>query len=151
MKILEFFAENRQEFVEHCKLIMIWRMISIWQVKISNLPANFARLDLKGRKMWIFWDFLIKISLENGLFSQFLTKYFLEFCLLSESIILMEENTRFLQQFFLFREGEVTASSSVGRGGTPERPPRNREIVLEICLSSRGIYFRIWVRNPRNI
>ena len=66
------FWRKSRGFVEHCKLIVIWRLISIWQVKISILPAKFRRLDQKGRKIWIFWDFLIKISLENGLFHNFL-------------------------------------------------------------------------------
>ena len=54
-------------------------------------PAcNLARLDQKWRNFWKFsrkfWEFLIKISMENWLFSKFLAKYFLEFCLLSETI-----------------------------------------------------------------
>ena len=97
--------------------------------------------------------FLIKISLENGLFHNFL----LNISWSSASFLnyyTLEENT-FLQQSFRFRDGDVTASSSVGRGGTPERHPlpRNRKIVVEIWSYLQDVYtyFRIWVWNPRNI
>ena len=105
-KILEIFGENRRNFVEHCELIVIWGMISIGKVKISNMPAKSARLDQKWRKIRnfieIFWS---KSRWKIDIFSQLLTKYFLEFWLLSESIIALEEMTRFLQQFFRFRGG----------------------------------------------
>ena len=90
MKTLEIVGESRLEFVEKWKLINSWRMISIIQGKLRKLLQNFARLDQKlrkFRKIWRkCWNFLIKISMENWLFFTIFTKYFLEFCLLSESI-----------------------------------------------------------------
>ena len=51
-------------------------MISIVQVKVINLIANFARFDQKRRKFWKIsrklWYFLIKISMENWLFFHYL-------------------------------------------------------------------------------
>ena len=58
--------------------------------KLSNLPAKPCAFGPKRREFWKFSrkfrDFLIKISMENWLFSQFFTKYFLDFWLRSESI-----------------------------------------------------------------
>ena len=75
------------------------RNISIGKVQVSNGLQNFARLDQKWRK---FWDFLIKISMENWLFSQFSTKYFLKFCLLSERIYPRKLTLDFYNDFSYF-------------------------------------------------
>ena len=44
MKILEIFGENRLEFIEKCRIIKIYGMISIWQLKLSNLLAKFCAI-----------------------------------------------------------------------------------------------------------
>ena len=76
MKILEFCGENRLEIVEKCKIIKIWGMISIGQVKVSNRPAKLCAFGPKEKRFWKisrkFWDFFIKISMENWLSSHFL-------------------------------------------------------------------------------
>ena len=104
MKIPENFGENLLEVVEKRKIFNIWWIISIRQVKLRNFAENFSSLDNKWTKFWKisrkFWDFLIKISMENWVFSQFFTKYFLEFCLFSKTIYILQDNTSFLQQFF---------------------------------------------------
>ena len=94
---------------------------------------NFAGLDQKWKEFWKFsrkfWDFLIKISMENWLFSQFFTKSSLDFCIHSESVYTpLEDNTRFLQQFFWFRGGGTLRRSP---------PPSRRYWIirrLEVCV-----------------
>ena len=116
MKIVEIFGENRLEFIEKSKIIEIWWMISIGQVKLRKVPQYLARFDQKWREFRKFsrklWDFLIKISMENWLFSQFFTKYFLDSWLRSESIDLWKITPDFYNNF-----------SGFGGGGTFRRSP----------------------------
>ena len=79
MKIFEIFGKTRQDFVDKLKIINIWRIISIGQGKLRKLRANLCAYGPKVKKqLWKFsrkfCDFLIKISIENWLFSQFLLK-----------------------------------------------------------------------------
>ena len=114
MKILEIVWENRMEFIEKCMLIMIWWLISIEQLKLSNLPAKFCAFGPKWREFWKFsrkfWDFLIQISMENWLFSQFFTKYFLDFLLRSESIYLWKITPDFYNKLSDFGGGTFRRS-----------------------------------------
>ena len=50
-KFLTFFGENRLEFREKSKFIEIWWMISIAQVKISNLPAKLCPFGPKMKRI----------------------------------------------------------------------------------------------------
>ena len=65
-------------------------MISIGQEKVSNLPAKLCAFGPKEKKILKNFKKILIFFDQNlyGIwtFSQFFTKYFLEFCLLSESI-----------------------------------------------------------------
>ena len=118
MKILEIFSsENRLEFIEKCNIIKIWWMISTEQVKLSKVPAKSCAFWPKWRELWKisrkFKDYLIKISMEYWLFSQFFTKYFLDFWLRSESIYLWKIMPDFYNNFSDF---------GGGRSGVPPLP-----------------------------
>ena len=119
MKIHEIFWENRLKFEEQYKIIKNWGMISIGQVKLSNFPAKFCAFGPKMKKILKkfkkMFRFLIKISMEKWLFSQFFNYIFLGFLPPLRKYIPLEDNTRFLQQFFRFRGG-----------GTFRRPPPSR-------------------------
>ena len=103
MKILEIFGENWLEFLEKCKIIKIWWMISIGQVKLSKLPAKpFAfgpkmNLILKTfKKFLIFFDQNLYGKLT---FFTIFSKYFLDFWLRSESIDLWKITPDFYNNF----------------------------------------------------
>ena len=88
-KFLKFFGENRLEFVEKWMVLNIWGMISTGQRNLRKLRAKLSAFGPKKEnfekfqeKFAIFWSkSLWKID-----FEQFFAKYFLEFCLHSESI-----------------------------------------------------------------
>ena len=114
MKILEIFGENRLEFKEKCKLIKIWWMISIGPVKFRNLPAQFCAFWLKMmrilkifKKISRFFDQNLYGKLTS--FSQYFTRYFLDFWLRSESIDLWKITPDFYNNFSDFGGG-VAAS-----------------------------------------
>ena len=72
MKILETFGENRLEFEGKSKLIKIWWIISIEQLKIGNIPAESCASGQKMKKVLKIFKkilrFLIQISKENWLY-----------------------------------------------------------------------------------
>ena len=73
-------------FVEKCKSIKIWGMISIGLGKVSNLPTKLCAFRPKVKKNFHFFLFFDQNLYGKLTFPQFFTNYFLEFCLLSESI-----------------------------------------------------------------
>ena len=101
MKILETFGENRPKFVKKWK-INIWRMISIGQGKLRKLCAKYCAFGPKMKKILKNeenFEIFDQNLYGNWHFSHFLTKYFLD----SDSslkYIPLEDNTRFLQQYF---------------------------------------------------
>ena len=116
MKILEIFGENRQEFIEKCKIIEIWWMSSIGPVKLSNLPAKLCELGPKMKRILKNFKKILRFFDQNLYgkltFSQILTKYFLDFWLRSESIDLWKITPDFYNNF-----------SDFGRRGTFRRSP----------------------------
>ena len=96
---------------------------------------NFAHLDQEWRKFWKnsrkFWDFLINISMENWRFSQLFTKYFLDFCLLPESIYPWKIRPNFYNNFSDFGWG----------GGTFRRSPLPTLLIIERNFKSDQIMF----------
>ena len=106
-------------------LIKIWGRISTWQLNLSNLPEKACAFGpkmkriLKGFKKSL--RYLIKISIENGPFPQFFSKYFLDFWLPPK--VQLVGTTRFLQQFFRFRGGGVPASPPLDATGPRASSP----------------------------
>ena len=114
MKILEKIDLNLQKFqgIEHL-------MNDFHRILDSKKQKKLVRLD---QNWWKFWKISRKLS---GVFVQrinrklsltsFLHKYYyIDFCLISESISI-EENTIFMQQYFRVREG-ATFWCSPSRG-----------------------------------
>ena len=95
--------------------INIWRIPSIRYRKLRNACKILRVWTKKWRKFWKivrkFSNFLIKISMENWLFSLFSTKYLWDFCLFSESIYPWKKKQVFYNNF----------SDGVGGSGVP--PP----------------------------
>ena len=116
MKILEIFGENRLEFVEKCKIIMILGIISIGHSKLSNVPAKLCAFGPEMKKTLKSFKKILRFFDQNlygkWFFSQFSTKYFFAFCLLSESIYLWKITPDFYNNI-----------SDFGVGGTFRRPP----------------------------
>ena len=96
VKILEIFGEHWLKFVEKYKLINNWRIISIRQGKQRNMHArHFAVGPEKIDFLKVFTKiliFLIKISMENGLFRKVARNFLDYFCLCSESITFGREH-----------------------------------------------------------
>ena len=117
MKTLEIFGENLLKFIEKSKLIEIWWMISIGQVKLSNLPAKpcaFGQkmqiiLKIFKKSLRFFWS----VALSKIAFFTIFSFIFLAFLTSLRKYRPLEDNTRFLQQFFRFR----------GEGNVPAFPP----------------------------
>ena len=82
--------------------------------RILKNRKYFTRISEFFRKIILNFQFFWypKISTENWLFSQFSTKYFLEFWLRSESIYLWQITSDFYNNFSYF-----------GGGGVPASPP----------------------------
>ena len=83
-----------------CKTLGVW----------TKNEENFEKISRK------FWDFWSKSLWKNWLFSQFFTKYFLDFWLRSESIDLWKIIPDFYNNFSDFGGG-------VERSGVPPPPP----------------------------
>ena len=87
-----------------------------WAAKAKHASSKICAFGPKWRNIWNIagnlWDFLIKISMENWLFSQFSTKYFFDFCQLSEIIYLWKLRPDFYNN-----------SSDFGRGRSHVPPP----------------------------
>ena len=117
MKIVEIFGENRLEFIEKCKSIEIWWMISIGQVNPSNLPSKLCAFRPKMKRFSKIFKKILRFFDQNpyGKLTYFtiLDIIFLGFLTPLRKYRPLEDNTRFLQQFFRFRGG--------GRSGVP--PP----------------------------
>ena len=83
MKIVEIFGENRLEFIEKSKIIEISLMISISQVKLSNQAAKPCAFGQKVKKTLKIFKNILRFFDQNLYgkltFSQFITKYFLDF------------------------------------------------------------------------
>ena len=114
MKILEIFGGNRLEFIGKSKIIEIWWMISIGQIKQSYSLQNLARLDQKWVEFWKisrkFWDFFDQNLYGKLTFSQFFTKYFSDFWLRSESIDLWKITPDFYNNLSYFEGGTFRRS-----------------------------------------
>ena len=65
MKIFEFCGENRLEFVEKWKIIKILGMISIGQVKVSNLPAKLCAFGPKEKKILKTFNKILRFFYQN--------------------------------------------------------------------------------------
>ena len=122
MKILDIFGEHRLEFVYKWKIINSWRMISIGQGMERNLHAKFWAFGPKMNKILIIFKiFCLKSG--KSTFSQFLPKYFLEFCLLFEIIYPWKIAPDFYNKF---------SDGGGGLSGIPSPPPSGR-YWLGIC------------------
>ena len=117
MKIVEIFGENRLEFIEKCKIIEIWWMISIAQVKLSKMPAKRCVFAPKMKRILKIFKKILRFFDQNLYgkltFFTIFPKYVLDFWLRSESIDLWKIRPDFYNNF----------SDFVG-GGTFRRPPR---------------------------
>ena len=83
-----------------------YKILRVW----TKNEENFEKISRK------FWDFFIKISTENWLFSQIFTKYFLECCLMSDSIYPWKITLDFYNNF----------SDFGGSGGSSDVPVYSR-------------------------
>ena len=84
LKMFEIFGENGLKFIEKCKIIKGWRIISLDYGKVRELPS---RIDPKMKETFknfkkIFSNFNQNLYGKLTSFT-FLTKYFLDFWLLS--------------------------------------------------------------------
>ena len=130
-KFLTFFWENRLEFIERSKIIEIWWIILLGQVKISNLPAKPCAFGPKVKRILKnFKKILIKISMENWLFSQFFTKYFLDFWLHSETIDLWKITPDFYNNFSDFGGGGTFRRSLPPDATDSTQPPHAARISM---------------------
>ena len=78
-----------------CQLVKSWWMISMEQIKLSYLRARFCAFGPKTKKVLRFFD----QNLWKFDFFTFLTKYFLDFWLLSKSIYLWKITPDFSNNF----------------------------------------------------
>ena len=94
-------------------------MISIGQLKVSNLPPELCAFGPKMKRIFKNFKKILRFFDQNiygklTLFT-FFTKYFLDFCLRSESIDLWKIKPDFYNNFSDFGGG--------GRSGVPHSPP----------------------------
>ena len=105
MKILEKFGENRLKFVEKLKIVNIWRMISIGQVKCRNLPAKFWAFGPNMKKILQLFKKILRFFDQNyygklTFFHKFLLNISWSSAFSPKVYTRLEDNTNFLQQFF---------------------------------------------------
>ena len=103
MKILEILGENRLDFIEKCKIIEIWWMISIGQVKLSKEPSKPGAFGAKMKRILKIFKKILRFFDQNLYgkltFFTIFTKYFLNFWLRSESIDLWKTTLDFYNNF----------------------------------------------------
>ena len=123
-------------------------MISIGQVKLSYLPAKLCAFGPKMKRMLKILKKILRFFDQNLYgkltFSQFFTKYFLDFWLRSESIDLWKITPDFYNNFSGFGGGE--------RSGVPPPPPDatgylkrfaervQKQVFQDISFSTKNTY-----------
>ena len=131
-------------------------MISIGQVKLSNLPAKLSAFGPKTKRILKIFKKTLRFLDQNLywklIFFRILYEIFLEVLTPLKKYIPLEDNTRFLQQFFRFRVGGTFRRPPSRRYWWPSQEVERRvrspsqiekEIVVAKCCYFRTLFFRI--------